>query len=409
LAIKDKLNKISFANLCEGLRSNSSIKELTLRVVENYDFSELSLALNQNTSVKSLLLQCQSGPVEDIEDTDSMASTLISLKSYSPVLSENNTITSYTLSGYIYDSLVTGIGKNQTLSKLALENIGLDRRSASIWKDAFRQNSSIKDLEIKRGFNSNAAIIIFNSLRYNKSIKFLKLQECTFHEAGYMTLKELLRYNKTIAKIEIKDMLHMGVNTNERDIAIRNFVHVVQGLEENKSIVEASLCVYRNSNSSNSLFTGFDLQSPLSSFLINNQTLTFLKIEGFGLTGKDVCSICASLKENQSLETLILTKNLIEWNDLSCIIDDLSHTKSLKKLELAENKLFDYQNLEKLKNPAQVNECLSYMKNIFEKIVYIRLTELSINEWFWDIRYYPIKLHSVIKFARNSLPNLRII
>lgn len=137
MAVKDKLTGPAFINLCEGLKFNTSIKELTFRLLGISDCCELSKALNLNISVTSLFIQCDTRVTSDNPDSSlfsSANSTNHSFAEYSHLLSQNYSVTTYTLGGYlnICPYLVLGLKGNKTVTKLILENIEIDRESVNL-------------------------------------------------------------------------------------------------------------------------------------------------------------------------------------------------------------------------------------------------------------------------------------
>ena len=153
---------------------------------------------------------------------------------------------------------------------------------------------------------------LFKALRHNRRISILTMKECSFYEVGFMNLQDMIRGNQSIGRLEMKDIIQMGVNTQDPSLALKNFLYVIKALEDNNFITEAVFSIYHNSNSSDPVFLGNELRLGLNELVSNNISLKVLKIEGFRLGGAEICTICESLQNNNSLETLVLTGNLVE-------------------------------------------------------------------------------------------------
>ena len=248
---------------------------------------------------------------------------------------------------------------------------------------------------------------LFIALKYSRHIVCMRMQECTFYEGGFMTLKDLIRVNQGIRKIEIRDMIQMGMNTHDSDLAVRNFIHVISALADNNFITEAIFSIYHNSACLfPPIFIGQALQCTFNDLIRNNSTLKYLKIEGFRIGGSEISSIFSALRYNKSLETLILTENLVEWKDLKSIINSLSQSALVKHVDLTGNQIHPYSEIKNLKGVSYANENLPLIQDVFKEIHKITLSKLQIATWFWEIRKYPDELHQIINDAKNQLSHL---
>lgn len=390
------------------MQQNNTIKELTFRLLRPSDCSELSNCLKVNRSVKHLCIQCESRvPEENIfasEESDT-PSTNHSVQGYSYVLSQNTSVTSYTLNGYldICPHLILGLISNRTLTKLVLENVEVNRQSLHVWNEVLRNNSYITELEIKRGFNSVTAMTIFTALRSNRHIQNLKIRECTFYEGGFMALKDLLTANQGIKTIEIRDLIQMAINTHDQELALNNFLHMVGALTDNCFIENASFFIYHNSASKlPSIFLGEKVQNALEELVRINRTLKCLRIEGFRIGGSEICSIFSALRYNEGLKALVLTGNSIEWKDLAMIIRYLAEASYAGEVDISENQIHSYSDLKSLKGITHANESMNYMKEVFAEIPKIKVTKLTIVQWFWEERNYPDCMNQLIATAKSA-------
>lgn len=197
---------------------NKNLEELTLGYLVLSNIAELNKVLKKNNTIKKLNIICDIRIANDRnpdESIDSSApSTNHSIQGFTHLLNENSGVTEYCLMNYLENCpfLILGLISNRSVQRLILENIDVDRDTQVIWTETFKQNNSIKYLEIRRGFNTSAAITILTSLKRNRLITSLKLHECTFGESGFMVLQDLLRENSSIKKLEIKDLMRLRYN-----------------------------------------------------------------------------------------------------------------------------------------------------------------------------------------------------
>lgn len=367
--------------------------------------SELSLCLRENSTIKSLCIQGESRGADSISDNasnaSSIASTNNSFQIYSNLLSENTAINTYTLAGYleICPFLILGLRSNRGVNKMIFENVEIDREFTNVINEVFKVNTSIKELEIRHGFHTSTAMTVFTGLRQNKSISSLKIQECTFSEGGFMTLKDFLIAHIGLKKLEIKDMLQMRHNFQDTSIPVGNFLHLIKGLTDNNFIKEAAFSVYISSVTALT-FISPEIGNSLKNLLSMNHTLVTLKIEGFRLGGDEILTMLSGLKENASLKDLVLTGNLIEWKDLNLILDLILVSSTLKFLDLSDNKLSSYNDLIRLRGQNYANECLGYMKQVFFYMSKMTKCDVKISSWFWETIHYPKGLYPFINQAK---------
>lgn len=254
-------------------------------------------------------------------------------------------------------------------------------------------NGSIKEFEVKRGLNTTAAMILFNSLKKNKEIEVLKLSECTFGEVGFMVLQDLFRENVGIRKVEIKDLIRLRNSVQDEGRNWKNLMYVVNGLIDNVFIMDFCVTVHMQ----NCFWDGDRaVAKGLKELASVNKTLVHLRIDGFRLTGLEICSIVEGLENNTSLETCALCGNQIEWQDLRQIMRLSQNLSTLKLLDLQDNKIFTFRDLEKLCGHQAAQQSLELMKDCLHLIKFLKF-EIKITPWFLDPMNYPAEIQQIVK------------
>lgn len=325
------------------------------------------------------------------------------------LLSHNISIESYLISGYIESftsGIIIGLAKNQTVRKLILDNIDMDRDSMQFFGLMFMQNSSLKELEIKQGFNTLSAMVIFQGLKLNKSIEELRLQECVFLEGGFIMMKNMLGKNSSLKRIEIKELLHLGMNSQNHESQVRNFVHIVQAMSANTSVLDLALTLHKsalNCGPNMKLFQSLELENALSSLLRCNSALKTLKIENFRLGRDEIKAISQGLIENQTLVTLVLNGNVMEWKDLEILAYSLRTNSTLMCLAISSNRIYAYNDLKNLYGEPHANEAINTMKEVFQSLNVSKLKTLRVTDWFFEPRKYPETLCNLILLTKHQL------
>jgi Ran GTPase-activating protein (RanGAP) involved in mRNA processing and transport len=292
-----------------------------------------------------------------------------------------------------------GLIRNRSVKRLVLENLDIDRETLNIWSEMFRLNQNIKEIDIRRGFNTSAAMTIFASLKRNRKINLLKLQECTFGEAGFMLLQDLLRENQGLKKLEVKDLMRLRYNS-ETSNDMKNFLLIISGLTDNQSILEASVSIHSNHSCAPQSFTP-QVSKALQDLGKLNRWLVSLKIEGFKLSGNDICGLLIGLKENSVMKTCVLTSNLVEWKDLSYILTLVEELEVLMVLDLQDNKILTYTDLENLKGKFVASQSLAFMKESLLLLLKGLKCEVRISSWLFDPMCYPAEIQPIVKKSKN--------
>ena len=384
---------------------NKSLEELTLGYLVLSNIAELNKVFKKNNTIKKLNIICDSRVANDRNSDESVnssaPSTNHSIQGFTHLLNENSGVTEYSLMNYLENCpfLILGLISNRSVQRLVLENIDVDRETLTIWTETFKRNHSIKELEIRRGLNTSAAITILNSLKHSRHITSIKLQECTFGESGFMVLQDLLRENTSIKKLEIKDLMRLRYN-NESSIDMQNFLYIISGLTDNSSITESVISIHSHITQNSSPFTQKVSKSLMELAKMNN-FLIHLKIEGFKLSGNDICDFLQGLQHNKTMESCSLIGNLVEWKDLCYIINLVGELEVLKLLDLQDNKILTFTDLENLKGRFIASQSLPFIRESFLLISKGIRCEVRINQWFYDPMCYPNDIQYIVKMIKK--------
>ena len=128
-----------------------------------------------------------------------------------------------------------------------------------------------------------------------------------------------------------------------------------------------------------------------------NNSLIHLKIEGFKLSGNDICDLLQGLESNKTMETCSLIGNLVEWKDLCYILTLVSGLEVLKLLDLQDNRIVIFTDLENLKGKFIASQSLAFIRESFLLISKGIKCELRINQWFYDPMCYPNEIQHIVK------------
>ncbi|CAG9311691.1 unnamed protein product [Blepharisma stoltei] len=412
LSIKFCFSDKAFELFCKGIEANMYIKELSFKYYDVAQLNRLEKALTINKALKTLNICFDPRPTtpEEAENsnegTSYAPSTAQSAISHNYLLYQNESITTYSLSGYLesYTSaLIVGLSKNNCINKLILDSLDLDREAGQYWNQMFMTNTSISEIEIKRGFNTITAMIIFQTLRRNKGVKVLKLHECSFLEAGYAIFKNLLQENSTLQSIEIKEMLHIRTDPVTQT---KNLVHVIEGLASNSSIKEACIAIHKsalNLDPEVTQYKGEELRQSLYRLFSQNSSINILKIENIRLGKEEYKAIAEGLAENRTISILSLSGNLIEWKDLEMILISIRNNENLASLDISSNKIYPWNDLCNQRGVEFANESLNYMGNVFSLLASSKLKNIKVIAWFWESRKYPEIIADVLFSAKQVI------
>ncbi|CAG9328934.1 unnamed protein product [Blepharisma stoltei] len=415
LSIKFDISDSAFQYLCSGLEGNRFIRELNFKILSFAQLSQLEWALIQNSTVKVLGISCEprSVTVDNEENTSGILSSYAPSQVVTPsnayLLAQNTSIETYILSGYLENytpGLILGLAGNQTVIRLILENIDMDRDSLPFFTQMFIVNSHIKEIETRWGFNTMSAMVLFSGLKASSSVEILRMRESTFFEGGYIMLKEMLERNESLKYLEIKDMLHLGTNSQNIDIQCKNMIFVIKGVTASRSLRDLILSVHKSKldcDPDARHFKSEELKTELKKLLQENKVLRSLKIENFRLGKEEIKAIAEGLAENQSLLTLSLNGNEIDWKDLEYLARSLRENQVLRTLEIGLNKIYAWHDIVNLYGAASANDALTNMNDVFTSLSMSKIRNIKVTDWFWEERKYPASIADLVFATKQKI------
>ena len=417
LSIKLDLPEEAFQNLAKGLETNHTIKTLTFKYLNFSHIQMLARALKVNKTVQELNILFDQRPMRVNQEDDHLsvssyaASTAHSSVGQVQLLSQNTSVTTYRLAGYLESytpMLLIGLVSNQHVKCLKLETLDLDRDANSFWSQALGANNSIKEIQTHRGLNTLTSMIVFTCLKKNTTVQKLTLNESTFYEGGFIVLKSLLETNNSLKELELNDMLYLGRSSLEVEVQSKNISGLLGGLEVNTSLERLQISLHPSVLSTEipGIFQSPQVRSSVHSCLLNNITLKSLEIVNYKLSGEEIEAIAEGLKQNKSVEKLDLRGNLMGWNELELLVTSVVQNSVLKCLDVSSNKILKFQEVSKLRGTEAQLEAVGCAQNVFSHYKQTTIKELQVNDWFWEIRQYPKDLHELVLQAKQHRKSL---
>lgn len=181
---------------------------------------------------------------------------------------------------------------------------------------------------------------------------------------------------------------------------MQNFLYIISGLADNSSITEAIISIHSHMTHSSSTFTQKVSKSLMDLGRLNN-CLIHLKIEGFKLSGNDICELLQGLRHNRTMESCSLVGNLVEWKDLCYILNLVGELQVLKLLDLQDNKILTFTDLENLKGRFIASQSLGFIRESFLLISKGIKCEVRINQWFYEPMCYPNDIQYIVKMIKK--------
>lgn len=380
-----------------ALKVNRYIKSLNLKYLNFTQIDSLSKVLSVNTTIEELSIAYEQRSVEltDNESSISMtshASTTLSTSS-KHLLFENQSVKEYKMSGYIEglaNALHTGLSSNTSVTKLIYENIDMDRDALSPLTYIFSVNHSINEVQILRGCNTIAAVILFKGLKHSKSVQKLNMIDCTFNSAGFGAMEDLLIFNNSLLHIDIKNLSNLSFHCETPERQVRNFLYILNGLEKNVSVLTFKISdpiSVLNTPTGNACFSCNEIAEGIYSLITQNTSLKSLTIENFRLRREVITAFSRGLSENNSLEVLSLKGNLMDWEDLAELCDGLESSR-LQVLDLSNNRIHKHTDIASMEGSLASLNCEVHIKNVFECLKRSSISRIVVNDWFLESDAY---------------------
>ncbi len=353
---------------------NPTLKKLKIIGYSGHDINytkELFKALEKNNSIKDLDLS------QNFLGKNSQ--NLINLCNY--LIYNKNLLILDLTENWLNDNnenihlISEAIGTNDCLQYLNLKMnyIGNVRNNVFKLSEGIKKNKSIKILNLE--VNNLAKNLI--SMQYlsealieNDSLETLYLgcNDIGYETAGIKFFSEALQKNKKLKKLDLKESY---IKNN-----LTKMEYFVNALKINSSIEELDLSYdYSDRNNIETYESFFEMLKNNKYIKIINFSCTFL-----GRSKKNIENLCNALKENDTLENLILSQIDLREKDylINSIIEILKTNKSLKIIDISYNDL-NIINFDKMYNKDKSLDFIESLRNN-KKIVNIDLTGNFRNE-----------------------------
>eukprot|EP01080_Neovahlkampfia_damariscottae_P005607 gene5607-9424_t len=215
--------------------------------------------------------------------------------------------------------------KNTILENLYLIDCSIGNKGSELIGNYLSgKDQKLIRLDISTNFNINANHI-FNSLKNNKTLKVLKVSDISLKDS-VDSLVDLIKKNDTL--------IQLTLNNCSLDQYDKFFL--MSAVQNNPTLRILHL-------QGNSIFTYHgpkheeydDLDLDIGPFISKNKTLKVLNLADCEFDQHVLCSILESLKENNTLEVLNLSKT-VRYYSKNNIFESLKFNKTLKSLYLNE-------------------------------------------------------------------------
>ena len=136
---------------------------------------------------------------------------------------------------------------------------------------------------------------ISDALFTNTTLQVLSLINVTITDEDTSNLSTMLSINKTLDILELS-------NCNITDNGVR---YICEGLNKNQTLTELNICYNPQITSAST--------STIAELINTTKSLTVLHLDGTSLNNDDIKTICTSLIENTTIQTLYLSKQHKEY------------------------------------------------------------------------------------------------
>lgn len=397
LQIKFEMLDQGFDYLTQGLCANKNIKILGFRFLSDSQLIRLSELVSLNPSIYNLqiILESRVYTLENMEDGIHSSKMPSTPQGTLPIsfLSQSQSVSTFTLGGHhSRANFISGIIRNKSIKTLVLDNIDIEKFIRHDWNVAFKENNFIQEVKALRGLNTLSAMILFQSIRKNKCISSLFLDECVFFTHGFMALDTLLKQTQTLKTLTLKNLLHLNLSKFSQNGSIENLAKVLVGISTNSTLQDVVISNSVN-NESLKLEDSAHLLSPAFDQCFKlNKTLKKLVIENFKIGPESFPGISEGLSENSVLQNLCLKGNCIGWNEMLGLVEGLRKNGTLVSLDISESAFI------RVVNEDVERDC----ERIFTGLMEIRLKNLHVDEAFWSLKGLPGHLAKLVSGSRQK-------
>ena len=237
-------------------------------------------------------------------------------------------------------------------------------------------------------------MILFQSLRKNKTFSVLSLEDSVFFDSAFIRLEELLKATISLKTLSLKNILHLNITKFSQTQPLENLRRVLSGLSENKTITEVFI---GNHPASSTCITGLDddenlLSSSFHKLFSINSTIKTFGIENFRIGNESFKGISEGIGCNQSIKNLNLKGNLMGWADLAKFLAEIQKNTVLEAVDLTNNGL----------DTEFKKTGIETFQVVFEHLSRSELKSFGIDFSFWNISDYPSTIFELVNAAKSK-------
>ena len=312
------LNESMIIELFRELEFKKQITSILFydKEVKEYEFELICKKLSENKTIKFFRFDLHSYYKPKIFD------------SFCSMLENNKTITTLNLSrdlktyrnenlpSSIFQNLFNSLKKNKQITTIYLENCSLAKQEMLCLSDYLNNQASIKNLHLSKNksMGKDGISSLSSSLSYNNNLNKLILSDCGIDNQMLSILSTFLSKNKSISFIDLSNNL----------ISDKSIPALFENLQFNKTLKELKL----NNNSITDSGAKF-----ISQFLKENHILDYLNLDHNQITDVGALGLLGSLEYNSSISTLWINSNNCSVNVSNKIYNHLCQNSQFWKIE----------------------------------------------------------------------------
>ena len=285
--------------------------------------------------------------------------------------------------------------ENEEIIKVYISEIKIEDKNSFAELITFFWNQDIKIFSIyDTNINDSDSIIFYSILEIlenNYSIRSLDLRNCNLNDNN---LNDLTR------AISDKRLRYLDLSKN--GITVEGAAILSEFLLLNKTLQKLNI-----SNNNNSQFKSEGIEY-ITNALISSPNLKTVDFSGMNITGSGEF-IGELINENKSLENFVLKNNKLNANDFGFIFDAIKDNKNLKKINISFNDMGGNSALESIRDSIKENSSLNELvmdkiniNNDNYKIIFDGI-ENNKNISKYSISYNLINIKIVIDFFMKQM------
>jgi Ran GTPase-activating protein (RanGAP) involved in mRNA processing and transport len=313
----EQLDEVDIAAIVFGLASNTTLRDLEFQGWRETDLAPVLTALQDHPALQKIHLTVS----QSIHRLPSLSGLEVLLRSQDSkvkelILERINTST------VGLHAVFRELGRNTTVTNLAIRNSELSRENVQQLKSMLRQNTALESLALTSSALGSASLAeIAPVLYHNTSIKALDIKKNGLHDfESANLLRELIRCNKSITNLCIA---HNTYGRNAADFRI-----IADGVRSNTTLWQLDLSYCRLD----------DQHIPVLALALRNASILELDLSRDEVTSVGVRALVDdNVGALKTLAKLFLAYNPIRSEGATILADALGHNAmpSLTRLDLS--------------------------------------------------------------------------